>query len=672
MDFFVLILISLNFFYTLLQALSASSARGISVEGPGYSTSQRHGWTDDVVQRREVPSWQWYIDVDSKTHQRNVEKWSADGFRMISISVYGSPSDARYAAVWVQRTGPDFLTLHDSNRTNFRKWIDEKKDQGYIPTLLAVTGPRNSSLHAGVIEKISDVRWTQACDMDFSEMIVSTNANVDVNLYPNAFRQYGTANDPRYCAIWHANAENDRFTWAFQQTAADYNNTREAQMTKPYFHPEYLSTSEDQKISSLYTDSYVGKWAASTSLSSGELKSKIDEKSKEGLYLFNLQGFGNGNDARFSAIWAEFGSATRRVWTNTGQSAGIGATQVAEVDEMMKRFMQATGARQAQMAASKNGTLFLDRAYTWSEAPYRPTTSTSDTFLLASVSKLFCSAAIQTLYDSGELSPTAKAYDVLGMSSPNDTRADSITIAQLVNHTAGYDNQVGDKYDPAFNMRTIAQRQSNGTRPATMQDVVDYMYQHRALDFDPGARYAYSNYGYLLLSRVVEYVTGRDYYDYLQDKVFGSCQGSHCDEIRRWATSASSHQNDSVIQESRLSGLSALEPRKFAIVPCVYGGDGMYKESGYGVASLAASARMIVQFVENHASWGIGGRRYGSRWGSMEGVSTWVESQPDRIDWAVTVNTRSWPNGHEDDFLTLVNSTIPAWLEDVKFEGELT
>ena len=45
--------------------------------------------------------------------------------------------------------------------------------------------------------------------------------------------------------------------------------------------------------------------------------------------------------------------------------------------------------------------------------------------------------------------------------------------------------------------------------------VIRYMSKQK-LDFDPGARYAYSNFGYCLLGRIIETVTGLGYESYIQ------------------------------------------------------------------------------------------------------------------------------------------------------------
>ena len=57
-------------------------------------------------------TFQAYHGVTGAQHQTNFNNLSAHGYRMISLSVYGDPDDARYAAVWVQRSGPAWVAVH--------------------------------------------------------------------------------------------------------------------------------------------------------------------------------------------------------------------------------------------------------------------------------------------------------------------------------------------------------------------------------------------------------------------------------------------------------------------------------------------------------------------------------------------------------------------------------
>lgn len=71
--------------------------------------------------------------------------------------------------------------------------------------------------------------------------------------------------------------------------------------------------------------------------------------------------------------------------------------------------------------------------------------------------------------------------------------------------------ETGDIFGPQFE----ANRQN-------MRDLKDYvkLYGKRGLQFEPGAQWAYSNYGFILLGVVVEKVSGQSYYDYVRDHIF--------------------------------------------------------------------------------------------------------------------------------------------------------
>jgi CubicO group peptidase (beta-lactamase class C family) len=210
------------------------------------------------------------------------------------------------------------------------------------------------------------------------------------------------------------------------------------------------------------------------------------------------------------------------------------------------------------------------------------------------LSKMFLEAAIQTLYTSGKLLSSTTVYPLLGYKSTPDPRLQQITVDQLLSHYGGLNVAVSN-FDPVYSMRQIALAQHTGSAPAKVKDVVEYMSKY-TLDSDPGTEYAYSNYGYLLLSYVIEKVTGKAYYDYLNQAVL--VPGGF--DVRKWNTPASAHVNDPVTQESQYTGLNAMTPLSSINISAIYGGDGMVKEDTYAAASLAASATTLVNFIHTH------------------------------------------------------------------------
>jgi CubicO group peptidase (beta-lactamase class C family) len=96
-----------------------------------------------------------------------------------------------------------------------------------------------------------------------------------------------------------------------------------------------------------------------------------------------------------------------------------------------------------------------------------------------------------------------------------DERWRQVTIAHCLSHAGGWDRAVS--YDPMFQALRMA-KSLQVELPILPQHIIRYQLG-QPLDFDPGERYAYSNFGYSLLGRIIEQVTEQPYEKYVQDEV---------------------------------------------------------------------------------------------------------------------------------------------------------
>ncbi|KDR70855.1 hypothetical protein GALMADRAFT_254471 [Galerina marginata CBS 339.88] len=651
----------LNFLVALLGSLLATSTAS-----PTDLSLKRTVPSNTTLSSRSIPAWQFYYGVTGAQHQTSFNQWSVSGYRMISLSAYGQPPNHRYAAVWVQRSGPAYFAIHEASGSQYQTFFDSHTPNGYVSTVITVTGPANAAVYAGVMEQNGVTNWYQKCGLTNAQYATELNNGFANRYFLKSFTEYGTSSDRRFCGIWYFNDQYDKYTAWYDQSYSGYQTTFNAETTKPFWRPSYLSVSEDHLISSAFVDTDVGSWVARHAMTASDLQAEYQTQLSAGRYIIHLQGGGTGANANYAALWATQDIPTPRTFRATGSITGFQNNQAAsaQADALMQAWMKTNGVRQAQFTVGKNGNILLQKGYSWSEAT-RHTTAPNDVFLLASNSKMFVEAAVQTLYNSNKLTAATKVYPLLGYTKTTDPRLQQITVDQLLTHYGGL-NDTASGFDPTYRMRDIAIAQGTGASPASVKNIVDYMSRY-TLDYNPGGGYAYSNYGYLLLSYVVEHVTGMAYYDYLSSALL--TPGGY--DVRKWVTSPSAHASDPITQESAYTGLNAALPQSQTQVAAVFGGDGMYKEDAFGPASLAASATTLANFIHTHAVWGIGPRPTGTgqwtwaRSGSTPGTRTWAQSQWNGLDWAVTVNTRDFPpsNSGQDPFDdVLCESTLPGFL----------
>jgi CubicO group peptidase (beta-lactamase class C family) len=590
-----------------------------------------------------------YRDASGSEHESRVDTLTAQGHRPISLSVYGDPGSPRYAAVWVQRAGAPWLMVNGVNAAGYQYFFDTATANGYAPVLVSATGARGAAIFAAVFEK--GIAGVSLARHDMTSGPAGNAATFEnqnelartQGLILRSAAIYGTAADRRYAAVWHANPGLTKWHVHASDTAASYQTVSEAEDQLPGFalagyRPAFVTLADDQLYCSSFRDDVVGEWTAHHCLTASAYDAELRVQTAQGCYPICLHGGGTGAATRYAAIFAKQDAALPRAWSATGTEVPA----LAGFDHVMQGFMMTAGVRAAQLAIAKDGVMKLSRGYTWAESGYRAT-QPSDRFLLASCSKMFLAAAVQSLYDSGRLTPATAVYPLLGFSGPRDARSDRITVQQILDHAGGYDDTgTGSGFDPTYSMRQIAQ-ELGASAPVTKLDVARYMYERYTLDFDPGTNNKYSNFGYLLASAVVEHVTGQDFFAYLTATILAP---EAITEILLSSTLASGRPAEQAIAENENLGLSPLDLKSSALVPWVYGGDGQIKEVAAGCAGLACSAQAMARFIHRHAVWGIGGRAPGSgRSGSTPGASTFAVSRVDGVDWALTVNTRDWADG---------------------------
>ena len=155
---------------------------------------------------------------------------------------------------------------------------------------------------------------------------------------------------------------------------------------------------------------------------------------------------------------------------------------------------------------AKNGKTVFANAYGLADREKKTPNTLKTRFRLGSMNKMFTAVSTLQLVQSGKLDLKAPFGNYL-TDYPNKDVASKVTIAQLLSHTGG----TGDIFGPEFDKKRLELKM--------LQDYVK-LYGNRAPEFEPGSRWQYSNYGFLLLGVLIEKVSGQSYYDYVHDHIF--------------------------------------------------------------------------------------------------------------------------------------------------------
>ncbi|MGD0436139.1 MAG: serine hydrolase domain-containing protein [Bryobacteraceae bacterium] len=131
-------------------------------------------------------------------------------------------------------------------------------------------------------------------------------------------------------------------------------------------------------------------------------------------------------------------------------------------------------------------------------------TDVNTRYAVGSISKEFTAAAILLLQEQRKLSLDDKVSKYF----PDLTRANEVTIRQLLSHTSGYEDYAPQDY--------IIPEWTKPTTPAAILD----RFAKKPLNFDPGTRWQYSNTNFVLAGEIFEKVSGQPLVAFLREKIF--------------------------------------------------------------------------------------------------------------------------------------------------------
>jgi CubicO group peptidase (beta-lactamase class C family) len=175
-----------------------------------------------------------------------------------------------------------------------------------------------------------------------------------------------------------------------------------------------------------------------------------------------------------------------------------------KVDAVAEHALATTGVPSASLAIVREGKIAYTKAY--GEAHLDPDEAAEPhmRYSIGSISKQFTATAVLMLQQEGKLS----VNDPVGKYLPELTRANEVTIREVLSHTSGYE----DYWPEDYLMPPMRD-------PTTAQHILD-VWGKKPLDFEPGTKWQYSNTGYVIAGQIVEKVSGEPLMQFLEEHIF--------------------------------------------------------------------------------------------------------------------------------------------------------
>ncbi|MFM9905673.1 MAG: serine hydrolase domain-containing protein [Pyrinomonadaceae bacterium] len=192
------------------------------------------------------------------------------------------------------------------------------------------------------------------------------------------------------------------------------------------------------------------------------------------------------------------------VCIDAGAQTPLSDDMIAKINKIATDSLASTGVPSASVAVVKDGQIVFTKTYGDAKLTPKTAASPSMRYSIGSISKQFTAAAMLLLQEQGKLSLNDKVSKYV----PELTRANEVTIRQLLSHTSGYQ----DYWPQDYVMPGML-------KPTSAKAIMD-TWAKIPLDFDPGTKWQYSNTNFVIAGVIIEKVSGMPLMKFLQEKVF--------------------------------------------------------------------------------------------------------------------------------------------------------
>src|SRR5262245_23966216 len=447
-----------------------------------------------------VTDWQARHGLSAADYQAQFDQLVGRGYRLVQVTGYPVGGQARYAGIWQRRGGSAWQARHGITPPAYQMAVSTLAQQSYRPTHVSAFRLGGDVLFSAVWEQEAGLPWIARHDLTSAQY-----QQLFDTLSRNGYRLrcvsgYEDGGEARYACIWDEYAGP---AWQARHglDAAAYQREFDALVAQGYrlVQAAGYCVGGTPRFAGVWEQSPGHGWKARHGLPDTSYQGEFDAAVSAGFRLVDVSGYAVGAAAAYTTVWED---------SSADQPSGN------PVSAVVIPFMQKWAVPGLSLVVARNGTVIADRNFGYANPITRETVTPATRFRIASVSKPVTSSAIFRLIETGKLALSDRVFGAgarLGTTFgtvPYSAYVTDITIQHLLEHTAG--GWQNDASDPMFAQLGLSQH-----------DLISWTLDHRPLIDPPGTVYRYSNFGYCVLGRVIETVTGATYAGHVGAAILG-------------------------------------------------------------------------------------------------------------------------------------------------------
>ncbi|HSE42271.1 MAG TPA: serine hydrolase [Acidobacteriota bacterium] len=444
-------------------------------------------------------AWQARHGLSATQYQNEFNSMVSQGYRLIDVCGYAINGTDNYAAIWEQSPGPDWQARHGLSSADHQSLFNSLPKQGYRPISVSGYFVGGSVRYASLWEK-SNIETYARHGLSADELQTEYN-----NLIPQGFRPidvcgYTVAGAPQFAAIWDKSPIPN---WVARHglSSAEYQSQFTQWSNQGYvlLRVSAYEVGGQLYYTAIWIQGPILTWWARHGIPANDYQSNFNSMINRGFRLVKVNATPANGNVSFASIW-------HKPYLSDADQTFIRQT--------VNNFMTTHNVPGASVALTYQGRLVHAEAFGLANQSTNEAVTPNHLFRIASVSKPITSAAIFRLIQNGNLNLGDRIFGTNGIlgttygTQPYGTNINQITIQHLLEHTSGW----ATSQDPMFGQFNLSQA-----------GLISWMLNNQSLTYVPGNTYDYLNFGYCLLGRVIEQVSGLTYENYVKQNVLTPC-----------------------------------------------------------------------------------------------------------------------------------------------------